>query len=98
MENPQSDSKSTLHDLLTNAVDLSDGHIGYTNTVVINANQIEVFVNLYFVSPQADNTLQAQRVYKFVMPIAVAENFAEVLNNVLLDQKTKLQASNESSE
>jgi hypothetical protein len=97
MENPQSGQKPTLHDLLTNAVDLTENRIDYINVVTVNAGQYEVFVDLFRLAPNADRTLQAQHVYKFVMPVSVAEDFRRVLDEALAE-RDKRDTTNESEE
>jgi hypothetical protein len=97
MENPQSGQKPTLHELLTDAVDLTNNQIDYVNVVTVNAAQYEVFVDLFRLSPKADRSLQAHHVYKFVMPMSVAAEFRNVLEKVLGERDTD-EANDEKSE
>lgn len=73
--------------LFAKAEDLTNGQTGYVNGVRLAVNQIEVVVSLYLVQPGAGDTLQAQQVYKFIMPRVVAEDFAGMLERALVDRE-----------
>lgn len=88
-------AREKMQSLLASAIDLTDNQTDYVNAVGLMVNQIEAVVCLYLIQPAIDDTLQAQQLYKFIMPIAVAENFAQMLMKDLADREAKSVATDE---
>jgi hypothetical protein len=78
-------SRKDINQLLDEAVDLTEGHLSYTNNVRFNASNNEVFIDFFRASPHPKNINEpyVERIYRVVMPLGVGKDFAQKLLSVI---------------
>jgi len=78
------DPKEMLRDILSEAIDTTENKFAYANNVQLYFGANEVTLDLYYLGPNNKPnapTLQAQRLHRAVLPVAVAKEMAELLLN-----------------
>jgi hypothetical protein len=93
MTDQQNDNLTLLHNILNAADDVTGGTIIYANNVRFHIGLHEVTIDLYLLNPSStgqEPSARAKHVSRFMLPIGVAKEVAQLLSNNISDWEIAL--------